>query len=127
MFSEIQKAMLIEARKCIEKGKDRFICCAINVACQSASDVTYDTRWSEATKMKEQIDFGIDGYSCLDLWLFSEMGIYPDNLSDHARKVWDRYAFAGWQTPVTRETFDNLCLMARLAWLDRALENGVLS
>jgi hypothetical protein len=124
MFNEIQKGLLIEARQHIEKGTERFICCAINSAVHTARDANYDTCWYEASELKEQIDFGIDGYSCLDLWMFSEVGIYPNDLPVN---MWENCAPTGGRTPVSREAFNDLCLMARLAWLDRALETGSLT
>ena len=127
MFSEIQKGLLIEARKGIEEKTQKFICCAINTACQMVSEVTYDIRWEASKELKEQIDFGIDGYSSIELWLFSEVGVYPASLAEYARTVWNKFAFAGWSRPVTREEFEELCRQARLAWIDRALETGTLA
>lgn len=128
MFNEIQKSLLISARKIIEDCTNRFICCAITNAVQETGlgGVTYDMRYAEGVALKEQIEFGIDGYSSIELWLFSEVGVYPEDLAEYARESWGKYAFVGWKTPVSREEFENVCRMARLAWLDRALEMGVL-
>lgn len=127
MFNETQKDLLIEARKRIEAKTQQFICIALSNACQSTSAVKYDIRWEESGRLKEEIEFGIDGYSSLELWLFSETGIYPDDLVDYAREFWDEHAFVGWTRAITREEFEDLCRMARLAWIDRALENGSLA
>lgn len=127
MFSTIQKGLVIDARGRIEAGTERFICCAINSAVQTIGEASYEVRMLACRGLKEQIEFGIDEYSCLELWLFSETGIYPEDLQDTARDIWKTYAFAGWNTPLSRDAFNNLCRMARLAWIDRALETGVLA
>ena len=127
MFNEYQRHLLSAARERIEAGKDRFICCAINSEVEAVSEATYSLRWADARDMKEEIEFGLEGYSCLDLWLFSETGIYPDNLNSIARDVWKTYAMVGWKKQVSRGEFDNLCKMARLAWIDRALDRGKLA
>lgn len=124
MFNDVQKGLLIEARKRIAEGEDQFICCAINVAVNTVGEVPYDTRFAYGRELKDQIDFGIDGYSSMELWLFSEVGVYPDDLVPYARDLWEKYAFSGWSNPVSREQFDYTCREARLAWIDRALENG---
>jgi hypothetical protein len=127
MFNETQRGLLIEARELISRGRDRFICCAINAACQAISENPYDMKWSESHELKEQIESGISGYAALELWLFSKVGVYPDDLVEYARDCWERHAFAGWSRAVTRKQFDDLCRQARLAWIDRALETGRLA
>ncbi len=126
MFSEIQKGLLIEARKGIEGKAQRFICRAINNACQMISEVTYDIRQQASNELTEQIEFSLDGYSSIEMWLFSEVGVYPTDLAEYARNAWNRYAFSGWSRGVAREEFEELCRLARVAWIDRALETGSL-
>jgi hypothetical protein len=128
MFSAIQKDLLIEARKGIEEKTQKFICCAINTASLAfASEVPYEIRREASKELKEQIESGIEGYSSIEMWLFSEVGVYPEDLAEYARDVWNKYAFSGWSRSVTREEFDELCRQARLAWIDRALETGKLA
>jgi hypothetical protein len=124
MFSEIQIDLLHRARYRIENDNERFLCCAISTAVHNTSEVLNHL---EGCVLKEQIDFGIDGYSCMELWLFSEVGIYPEDIHEESRDIWNKVAFAGWSMPVPREVFENICKMARLAWIDRALENGSLA
>jgi hypothetical protein len=126
MFSEIQRDLLERARDRIENGNERFLCCAISSAVHSGSEVSYDTRYFYGQDLKDQIEFGIDGYSCMELWLFSEVGIYPEDIHEQSRGIWNKVAFAGWSIPVPREVFENICKMARLAWVYRALETGSL-
>jgi hypothetical protein len=121
MFSEIQRDLLQRARYRIENGNERFLCCAISSA---VHEVSYDTRYFYGQDLKDQIECGIDGYSCLELWIFSEVGIYPEDIQDRSRDIWEKVAFAGWSVPLSRNIFENICKMARLAWIDRALENG---
>lgn len=127
MFNKIQADLLTDARQHINAGVQNFICCAISIACDSDSSAKYDDRWSEAQELKEQIDFGLDGCSCLELWLFSQVGVYPEDLITSASETWKDYSFAGWQRAVSRQEFKELCRMARLAWIDRALERGSLA
>lgn len=124
MFGEIQKDLLLKAREYVANGQQHFICCAITAATHAVSDTPYLERFRAGLRIKEEIEFAIDHYHCFELWLFSETGIYPDDLTVYARKAWDKGAHKGWTKPVSREQFDNWCKLARLAWIDRALERG---
>jgi len=127
MFNETQISLLKEARSLISSEQERFICCAINTVVQSGSvQLTYDMRYADGFSLKEQIDFGIDGRSCLELWLFAETGIYPCDLKPEATASWENYAKVGWLIPMKRLEFNELLKIARLAWIDRALETGSL-
>jgi hypothetical protein len=128
MFSEIQKDLLVSARQSIEERSNRYICCAITDAVQRIRvGSIYEERFDAGKFLKEQIDFGIDGYSSLETWLFSEVGVYPDDISLEAHDVWKKVAFRGWVTPMPRFDFQDLCRQARLAWIDRALETGTMA
>jgi hypothetical protein len=128
MFNEIQKDLLIEARGIIRDERERFICCAINTAVsENADDFMYDMRLSQAAILKKQIESAIDERSCMEVWLFQEIGLYPENLDARAVSIWNDYAASGWKMPLKREVYDEVLRGARLAWLDRALETGSLS
>jgi hypothetical protein len=127
MFNEIQKGLLIEARGIIRDGRERFICCAINAAVRESADFMYERHLSQAAILKKQIESAIDKRTCMELWLFQEIGVYPEDLSARAVSLWNEYAASGWKVTLKREAFNDLCLMARLAWLDRALETGSLT
>lgn len=125
MFTENQIDILKAARFRIENELDRFICCAINSVVQV--NCTEDRYYAEAVGLKEQIEFGLDQRSCLELWLFGEVGIYPEDLTEEAKESWsNHYLYVGWKTPLKREVFNEVLKNARLAWIDRALENGNL-
>jgi hypothetical protein len=126
MFSEYQRELLMAARQRIEDRTSRFICNALSDVCQVNSELPYDMRWSAARQIKEEIELGIDDYSCFELWIFSEVGVYPEDVHQEARDVWDKFAFNGWNTCLSREDFKELCRHCRLAWIDRALERGTL-
>jgi hypothetical protein len=128
MFNEVQKALLLAARRTIEERGSRFICCSITLAVEEIrlKDVPYEEHFQEGRRLKEQIEFGIDGYSSMETWLFSEVGIYPQDITIETGDAWNKYAFAGWKTPMSRYEFENLCRVARLTWIDRAIETGSL-
>ncbi len=126
MLNDVQIGLLKEARKRIEDGKDTFICCALTSSVQVVRDVHYHDRYEQCQLLTSEIETGINGKSCMELWLFSETGVYPDYLDARAYASWSEYATVGWKTPMTGSAHREMCRMARLAWIDRALETGKL-
>ncbi len=126
MLNDVQIGLLKEARKRIEEEKDTFICCALRSSVQVVSDVYYHDRYEQCQLLKSEIETGINGKSCMELWLFSETGIYPEYLDARAYASWNKSAYVGWKIPMTRSAHREMCRMARLAWIDRALETGKL-
>jgi hypothetical protein len=127
MFNEIQVRLLTEARKRIEDEIEHFICCSLNSVTNTISESLYSERRSNALSIKEDIGISLDNLACLEVWLFTETGIYPENIRLEVQESWDRNPHEGWKYPVARETFMNWCRMARLAWIDRMLETGEIA
>jgi hypothetical protein len=126
MFTKTERSLLIGAKDRIASGKDRFLCCAINEEMQAVADDEYNVRYASANNLKEAIEFSLDHLSVFELWLFSETGIYPIDISPNTVALWEQHATVGWKRPVAREAFEEICRAGRVAWVDRALETGSL-
>jgi hypothetical protein len=127
MLSEFQIRVLKKVRKRIDSFDSHFICAAINHVSQEPDETPYERRFIECAELKRTIGKGIDYIRCVEPWLFAQTGYYPEDISDMTREMWNLETHMGWKHPVSREQFNNWCALARVAWIDRALEQGALA
>lgn len=126
MLDKKERELLISARAMIESCDTQYICIALCTASLrlSGGDGTYEQPYED---LCGKIEAALPDGMTVGLWLFTQTGYYPSDLSPSTRLNWDKVAHHGWQKEMTREQFKNLCCMARLAWIDRILETGEIA
>jgi hypothetical protein len=123
-MTRYERILLVRARQLIESGKEQFICCALEAANSIFADA-WDLAKHESTwRMKSQVQSAIDDKFTLEVYLYEKYGIRYEREGDE-RDYWDKEYIPGAEIVYfPRDKYDTFVLQARLAWIDRMLDNN---
>lgn len=117
------RILLAAARALIESEREQFICCAIEEANSKRSGgASYDKRLT-VSGLKGEIQDAIEGKFTLEVYLYEKYGIRYER-TDGKLDYWDEMYIPGAEIVyLERGKYDTFLRQARLAWIDRMLDN----
>jgi hypothetical protein len=131
-FTDYERQLIEGARKSIDVGHDddamfgtQFICIALQDAYRSIHGIrsmrgVIDTTTQD---LRHRVVLAIEGHSTFEIYFFTKTGIRPERWRE--KDEYDRYVTEASEIRyIPRMKFYDLCQMARLAWIDRMLEDG---
>jgi hypothetical protein len=119
LLDTYSRILLVKARRIIERGSEQFICIAIDAYVGHSEE---DHRI--AKELKCAIELAIEGRFSFENYLYGKYGIRPERTQPGA-DFWDEIDTSAKEiTYFTQEKYSNFTREARLAWIDRMLDNN---
>jgi hypothetical protein len=123
-MNEYERIILAAARFYIESEIEQFLCCAVDRANRERADEFDIERNTITCELREKIVSALDDNYTFELYVYSLYGIRPARYDDK-QDFWDnKHTSAEENTYFEREEFYNFVRQARLAWIDRMLDNN---
>ncbi len=123
-MKEYERILLAAARFYIESEKEQFVCCSVDRANRDRAAEFDIERNTITCELREKIVSVLDDKYTFELYVYYLYGIRPARYEDK-RDFWDnQHTSAEENTYFEREKFDTFTRQARLAWIDRMLENN---
>jgi hypothetical protein len=122
-MKEYERILLAAARVYIESEKEQFLCCAVDRANRARADEFDVERNTITCELRQKIVSAIGDFYTFELYVYANYGIRPERLEDKA-DFWDcQGKFDQENVYFSREKYDTFVQQARLAWIDRMLDN----
>jgi hypothetical protein len=123
-MKEYERILLAAARVYIESEKEQFLCCAVDRANRDRADEFDIERNTITCELRDKIVSALEDSYTFELYVYLLYGIRPARYGDK-QDFWDHQSTrAGENTYFERDKFNTFRRQARLAWIDRMLENN---
>jgi hypothetical protein len=128
ILKEYEQKLLEKAHVLIESQDQRFICLAIMAAhflLTRQSDENFWVKEAISDALRAKIQSCLEGHNTFDAYIYAKYGIRTQE--EGVEDAWDRIKTSAEEIVyMDFEKFYTMVRMARLAWLERILEQGVL-
>ncbi len=128
-MNEYERRLLTRAREIVESGSEQFVCLAIEDAhYEFSGNFKGVPHYETAMALRSQVQRSLEGQYTFQAYFYSKYGYRPERNDIIGRRdncdFWDGLKTVAKIVYLPTDEFYSLIRQARLAWIDRMLDNN---